>query len=658
MPRFGTVPSMLFVAWSLVAIQGASAATKEPPYEAVVESDEAFVRCGPGKSFYPTGKLQHGDHVTVRRHDPGGWFMIDPPPGSFSLVPGDDVQREGNVGTVKPLAEGQTPVRIGSAIDPTIDSVYQRQLSSGERVEILGEATLLHRNAQVQMLKIRSPKGEFRWIEGMNLTPLEQQRQDQQIRAGQVRNSRTLDQPDSDPFAAPPQSAKNSAPSVGPTVSSKPAAKLISSSRATTVTRTPATPDLSPQQNGPATGAQPGATSTLVDPHARLDQIDLEFRDTIQRQPATWNLPQIEQAYRELSRQSISTAMRGQLDLRFSAVEHYKQVKAEYVDYLRLVSNTARKDAELAAIQNSLDPQDARPPIAPSGEMSPATQVPTTVPTTVPTDAAEGPRIPLPSPSVPESQVSPGVPEFNPPVQQPAPPQSNQHAVGPVLETPVPLPTEPVPDTSQKREMRQEMPIVPQPPVAPGPSGIPSQELQPNPNAAPTVSAPRIGATEVRSAPAPANDGFTQSAPAAPQPLVNPDLAPPRQQQQSQPQAQPQMQPAGPSPMSPSPPVSQMPNSPMVPALAAPRQIRPQAAGGLDGAGIVQQAATPIPGGPRHVLLAPNGRILAYLYPDRGINLDAYVGRSMGILGPRAYRPDYRADVIVVRGMVPVRLLP
>ncbi len=113
--------------------------------------------------------------------------MIDPPPGSFSLIQSDDVQREGNVGTVKQLAEGQSAVRIGSSIDPALDSVYQRQLSSGERVEILGEATVAHRGSTMQMLRIRSPKGEFRWIEGMSLIPVDQQAQEQQIRDQQAR---------------------------------------------------------------------------------------------------------------------------------------------------------------------------------------------------------------------------------------------------------------------------------------------------------------------------------------------------------------------------------------------------------------------------------------------------------------------------------------
>ena len=86
------------------------------------------------------------------------------------------------------------------------------------------------------------------------------------------------------------------------------------------------------------------------------------------------------------------------------------------------------------------------------------------------------------------------------------------------------------------------------------------------------------------------------------------------------------------------------------------RQIRPPGSPPLDGAGIVQRAATASPNGPRHVLLAPNGRILAYLQADRGVNLDAFVGRSMGIIGARRLQPDLQTDLIIVRGMVPVRL--
>jgi uncharacterized protein YgiM (DUF1202 family) len=653
MPRPGTIRILLFAALATVATRGTYAATKEPPYEAVVESDEAFARCGPGQNFYPTGKLKRGDHVTVRRHDPGGWFMIDPPPGSFSLIRGDEVLREGNVGTVKQLAEGQAPVRIGSAIDPTIDSIFQRQLSSGERVEILGEATIPRRDRQVQMFKIRPPKGEFRWIEGMNLTPLDQQIQEQQIRDQQARNRQTLQPVEPDPFAAPAQVRKNSSSNGRLTASGKPVAKLTTSR---SVTPVPSQGALA-GKGGPATGTP----TTPLDPGSRLDQIDLLFRNTIQRQPATWNLAQIEQAYRELNQQSIPPSIRGQLELRFSALDHYKQVKAEYDDYFRLVSNTARKDAELAAIQNSLDPQDARPPIMPSGQAGP----PTDPSLNTTPNAGNGRAAALPAMNVPNSQAPPNVPA------QPATgPQSETRAVGPVLENPVPVPTEPQSESSARGTVRPESPAgssagspAGSPPgIAPNDAGSFSQERPASPGALPMPSSSTGGPVDTGNRPTPLHDlgpgnaerrsnetqanEFQTPTPSTGGTLRNSTVVP----QAPQPGTAPAIRPA--------PQVRQFPSTEAVPQLAAPRQIRPQGGAALDGAGIVQRAATMVPGGPRHVLLTPNGRILAYLYSDNGINLDAYLGRSMGIVGPRAYRPELQTDLIVVRGMMPVRLVP
>ena len=91
----------------------------------------------------------------------------------------------------------------------------------------------------------------------------------------------------------------------------------------------------------------------------------------------------------------------------------------------------------------------------------------------------------------------------------------------------------------------------------------------------------------------------------------------------------------------------------------------PQSAGGetqepirFDGAGVVQRVPGGAPGTPTHMLVAPGGQTLAYLQPDAGINLDAYVGRPMGVYGKRWHRPDLRTDFIVVRELAPVKLLP
>ncbi len=137
----------------------------------------------------------------------------------------------------------------------------------------------------------------------------------------------------------------------------------------------------------------------------------------VQRHPTTWNLVQLEQAYRDLSQQPTVTAdVRGQLDLRYSAIQHYKQVKAEYDDYFRLVSNTERKDAELAALQNSLDPQDAVQPIAPAARAQPGLP-------------ATGPSLNAPThrrPQVPAMPVAPVVTRVpTPPQPAPSPPAYN-----------------------------------------------------------------------------------------------------------------------------------------------------------------------------------------------------------------------------------------
>lgn len=74
------------------------------------------------------------------------------------------------------------------------------------------------------------------------------------------------------------------------------------------------------------------------------------------------------------------------------------------------------------------------------------------------------------------------------------------------------------------------------------------------------------------------------------------------------------------------------------------------------GAGIVQRLGSPVPGRPQFVLVAPNGRLLAYLQADQGVDLNSYVGQSMGVGGRRWYRADLRGDFILVRSLTAVRL--
>lgn len=78
----------------------------------------------------------------------------------------------------------------------------------------------------------------------------------------------------------------------------------------------------------------------------------------------------------------------------------------------------------------------------------------------------------------------------------------------------------------------------------------------------------------------------------------------------------------------------------------------------MDGAGIVRRTKQRSPRRPPYVLVAPDGRLLAYLQPSRGVDLARYVGRPMGVQGRRFRDPRLQSDVIVVRKVVPVKLRP
>jgi len=78
----------------------------------------------------------------------------------------------------------------------------------------------------------------------------------------------------------------------------------------------------------------------------------------------------------------------------------------------------------------------------------------------------------------------------------------------------------------------------------------------------------------------------------------------------------------------------------------------------FSGAGIVQRSVGAPRGAPVHALVAPDGRVLAYLQAAPGVNLDHYLGRAVGVNGPRSHRTEWHTDHIFVEKLTPVRLKP
>ena len=427
------------------------AQVRQFPYEAVVESDNVQIRSGPGGAYYATGTLSRGERVTVHRHDPGAWYMIGPPPGSFSWIRAEYVRKlDANRGV---LTANNVVVRVGSAMEDVLD-VEQVRLSTDDLVEIVGEQTLSFDGQPVRMYKIKPPQGEYRWIPGRFVTPV-----DQIVRRQQ----------DRDPFAVPP-SVPRPAPA-GP----RPKLEQLPPPVAETVPR-PSAPDETFVER-PLVRTESRTTPgdhALQAQRRRLKDLDDRFRVMITTEAKHWNLDDLERSYRQLHAEASDPALVAQLEQRFPAVEKYKRIKSDYDDLMRLTSETSRRDAQLLSIQRQ-----------------------------------------------------------------------------------------------KAADLGEQAPVAP-PPAAP----------QPGLNAAP------------------------------------PDRA----------------------------------------ARSTPPQTAPGNKPKFDGAGIIQRIAGGRPGAPPHALIAPDGRILAYLQAVQGINLDRYLGQSMGIHGDRFHHPALQTDYIVVRGMTPVRL--
>ena len=140
-----------------------SADQHTPPYKAYVSADDVYVRSGPGKNYYPSGKLQTGDQVEVYRHDPGGWYAIKPIEGDFAWVSARYL-KVGEDGLAEVTGD-RVAARVGSRFSDIRD-VIQVRLDQGETVKILDRKEFKSTSNSGVWYKISPPSGEFRWVHG------------------------------------------------------------------------------------------------------------------------------------------------------------------------------------------------------------------------------------------------------------------------------------------------------------------------------------------------------------------------------------------------------------------------------------------------------------------------------------------------------------
>ncbi|MCA9079231.1 MAG: hypothetical protein KDA58_01680 [Planctomycetaceae bacterium] len=323
----------------LVCGQQAVCQQQSFPYQASVAVDDVEVRCGPGQRYYITSKLAAGTQITVHRHDHGGWFMIAPPPGSFSWIATEHVDRQGDQGVIRipPTAEGlpgRVIVRIGSELSDE-HSFYGRELSDGDTVRILGEETLVSERGVRAMLKIVPPAQEFRWVKGDFVVPV-----DATVRREQA----------NDPYQIPPQHRHRLSRDVLTVAGAQPA-KL----------EEPKSPEL-----------------TELD--ARLARIDQAYAEMMNGDPSTWDLDGMAAQYRTLLTEG-EPKIQARVDQRLRVIDSRRSVHEQYRKFVQITTQTNQRDAQLTGMQtttpliygnltNSVGTTVASTPGLPAGDVS------------------------------------------------------------------------------------------------------------------------------------------------------------------------------------------------------------------------------------------------------------------------------------------------
>lgn len=286
---------------------------REFPYEAKVVVQEALVRSGGGDAFYPTQRIPKDTVVNVYRHDPGGWYVIDPPEGSFSWIPERFVNRLNDAeGEVR---EDNVIAFVGSEFGDE-SSVFQRRMKKGEPVTILGQKEIDTTSGLQSMLKIKPPKRERRWIPGAALVPVDAIKRQQQ---------------NNDPYAVPGNARRPD----GALVTPEQAQNNIPGG----VTDVPVI--------GPSD--QLAKLQLERSEKQKLAEIDRRFREMILQDAGTWDLDSIETEYRGLQNTVSNRQVAGSIDMRFPAIERYRRRLAQLNDLRQVQFETDMKDAQIAS---------------------------------------------------------------------------------------------------------------------------------------------------------------------------------------------------------------------------------------------------------------------------------------------------------------------
>lgn len=285
------------------------------PYVAYVTADDVYVRSGPGQNYYPTEKLPAGAEVEVYRHDPGGWYAIRPPEGSFSWVS----TRYLSAGDANlAIVNGENvAARVGSQFSD-IKDIIQVRLDKAEVVEVLG--TELDESGARRWYKIAPPSGEFRWVSGRYVD-----RKPVPVGVRQAGGA------DTSPLTAAPDSDApvESVPEQGDAAPEAPAAPPHVATRYT--------PD-SPRTLGPEAFRD------------ELQQIDIELSAMVAEEPTVWHFDRLQLRAEQLLREAQTAVERGRARMLVDKISQFADLKQRHREVAALREQTDRTSQRWARL--------------------------------------------------------------------------------------------------------------------------------------------------------------------------------------------------------------------------------------------------------------------------------------------------------------------
>ena len=287
-----------------------AAAEDKFPYKAFINTDEVYVRSGPGQSYYPTDRLALGAEVEVYRHDPGGWYAVRPVENSFCWVNSRFLELKSD-GLAEVKAD-EVACRVGSRFSEVRDIIGVK-LKKGELVELVDEREL--RSSDNAWCRIAPPPGDFRWVYGKYVDP-------DYPRDG-LRKANRDDQSDAS------------------------AAEVVDAPVAPSVLSTPLPEGkLSPEQF-----------------RREIEAIELELAIVLAEEPAIWSFASLRKRTEALLERADAAVERGHARVLLGKIDRYEGIKQRYesIDLAREeTERTARLFSGVRTAQRAMVPPPAR----------------------------------------------------------------------------------------------------------------------------------------------------------------------------------------------------------------------------------------------------------------------------------------------------------